>query len=301
MRAELVEDGGERARGADFFRCEEFQRAEGVTHSLMVGDRFAAGLVVRAVPGGSGLLDATSAYGYPGAVVPAAPEPLDPREAEWSGTGLVAVFLRDRIGGDPCLAGGTLRSEVQIVDPHVGLELRSSHARHIRRNERLGYASDESRSVEGFYELYRQTMARTGAAERYFFPDEYFAAILEADTARLLLTRAPDGRPASGAIVVESDGMLHYFLGATADDLLEHSPFKSTVAAMLELSRELDLPLNLGGGVCPGDALEHFKRGFANSTAPFYTHELVCDPKAYERLSAGREDGGFFPLYRAPG
>jgi hypothetical protein len=58
--------------------------------------------------------------------------------------------------------------------------------------------------------------------------------------------------------------------------------------------------MNLGGGVKPGDSLEAFKMGFANAELPFRTHEIVCDPGAYERLSADREDAGFFPLYRAP-
>jgi hypothetical protein len=299
VRAELVEDGGERARSAAFFRSAEFQRAEHITHSLVVADRFAAGLVVREIPGGTGLLDGTSAYGYPGAVVPATPEPLDPHDVDWSGTGLVAVFLRDSIGGEPCLEGGTLRNEVQLVDPRAEPEVRSTHSRHIRRNERLGYATEESDDVAAFGALYRETMVRTDAAQRYFFSDEYLADVLEPDSARLLITTAPDGRAAAGAIVAESDGLLHYFLGGTGEGLLEHSPFKSTVAAMIGLARELDLPLNLGGGLTPGDALEHFKRGFANSSAPFYTHELVCDPAAYQRLSAGREASGFFPLYRA--
>ncbi|HEY1593872.1 MAG TPA: GNAT family N-acetyltransferase [Thermoleophilaceae bacterium] len=302
MRAELVEDAGERARSAAFFRSEEFQRAEHVTHSLVVEDRFAAGLIVREIPGGDGLLDASSAYGYPGAVVAAGPEPLDPREVDWSGTGLVAAFLRDSIGGEPSLDGGTLRSEVQLVDPRAGIEVRSTHARHIRRNARLGYTTDESDDVAAFGELYRQTMVRTEAAQRYFFGDDYLAQVLSAAGALLLVTRAPGGSPAAGAIVAESDGMLHYFLGGTAEGLLEHSPFKSTVGAMIDLAADRDLPLNLGGGLAPGDPLEHFKRGFANDTAPFYTHELVCDPAAYERLSAGREGArGFFPLYRAPG
>ena len=300
MRAELTEDGGERARSTAFFRSEEFQRAERITHSLAVEDRFAAGLIVREIPDGEGLRDAVSAYGYPGAVVAATPEPLDPSEVDWSGTGLVSVFLRDSIGGEPCLDGGTLRSEVQLVDPRAELEIRSTHARHIRRNDRLGYATRESDDVAAFGALYRQTMVRTRAAQRYFFGDDYFEQVLAPPTAQLLITHAPDGRPASGAIVVESDGVLHYFLGGTADGLLEHSPFKSTVAAMIDLARERDLPLNLGGGLTAGDALEHFKRGFSNSSAPFYTHELVCDPAAYERLSAGRDEaGGFFPLYRA--
>ncbi len=299
MRAELFEDGGERARDAAFFRSAEFQRAEQVTHSLVVADRFAAGLLVRDVPGADGLADASSAYGYPGAVVPFTPEPLDPRHVDWSGSGLVSVFLRDRIGGEPCLEGGTLRSEVQLVDPRAEIEIRSTHARHIRRNERLGYTTSESDDVEAFGSLYRETMTRTDAAPRYFFGDDYLGQVLEAPSARLLITQAPDGRAAAGAIVVESDGFLHYFLGGTADEMLEHSPFKSTIAAMIDLARERELPLNLGGGLTPGDALEHFKRGFANDTAPFYTHELVCDPAAYDRLSAGREAGGFFPLYRA--
>lgn len=299
MRAELIEDGGERACDAAFFRSAEFQRAEQITHSLVVEDRFAAGLVVRDVPGADGLLDATSAYGYPGAVIPATPEPLDPRDVDWSGSGLVSVFLRDSIGGEPCLEGGTLRSEVQLVDPRAELEIRSTHARHIRRNQRLGYSTAASDDVPAFGSLYRDTMARTQAAPRYFFDDGYLAQVLSAPSARLLLTQAPDGRAAAGAIVVESDGILHYFLGGTAEALLEHSPFKTTMAAMIDLARELELPLNLGGGLASGDALEHFKRGFANDTAPFYTHELVCDPPAYERLSAGRGASGFFPLYRA--
>jgi len=300
VRAELVEDGGERARSADFFRCEEFQRAEGVTHSLVVEDRFAAGLIVREIPESGGRLDAVSAYGYPGAVVQTTPEPLDPREVDWSAAGLVSVFLRDSIGGEPCLDGGTLRSEVQLVDPRAELEIRSTHARHIRRNERLGYETSDSDDVRGFGELYRQTMVRTQASERYFFSDDYLASVSAAPSARLLITQAPDGRPAAGAIVAESDGMLHYYLGGTADGLLEHSPFKSTVAAMIDLARERDMPLNLGGGLTPGDALDHFKRGFSNSSAPFYTHELVCDPDAYIRLSSGRDEAsGFFPLYRA--
>jgi hypothetical protein len=75
---------------------------------------------------------------------------------------------------------------------------------------------------------------------------------------------------------------------------------KNVVAALCELASDLGLPLNLGGGLAPGDRLEEFKRGFANREQPWHTSELVCDQAAYERLSAGREGGGFFPAYRAP-
>ena len=39
--------------------------------------------------------------------------------------------------------------------------------------------------------------------------------------------------------------------------------------------------------------------GFANCEQAWRTSEIVCDPAAYERLSAGRDAGGFFPAYRA--
>ena len=76
---------------------------------------------------------------------------------------------------------------------------------------------------------------------------------------------------------------------------------KNLFASMTSLAGELGLPLNLGGGIEPGDSLDAFKQGFANATAPFRTHEIVCDPEAYERLSAGSGGPeGFFPRYRAP-
>ena len=103
----------------------------------------------------------------------------------------------------------------------------------------------------------------------------------------------------AAAIAATSDGILHYYLGGTADEAREASPFKNVVVAMLDLADELELPLNLGGGVAPGDGLENFKRGFANSDLPFHTHEVVCDAGAYDELSGGRDGGAYFPAYRA--
>jgi hypothetical protein len=298
-----VPDRGESARSADFFRCAEYHEAEGITHTLAAGDSFSAAVIVREVPGGNGERDAVSAYGYPGAV---RAELLDPDGVDWRGTGLVSAFLRDRVGDQPALAGGTLRSKVQIADPSRPLRVREQHRRHIRRNARAGF---QARVIAGprtsaeerhaFEELYRQTMVRTGASERYFFSGRWFELVLSTPLAWLLLVDSPEREPAAGAIAVESDGLLHYFLGGTTDERLRESPFKNVVEAMIDLAAERSLPLSLGGGVTPGDSLERFKQGFANRTAPFFTHELVCDPQAYARLSSGRADSGFFPLYRA--
>jgi hypothetical protein len=142
-------------------------------------------------------------------------------------------------------------------------------------------------------------MRRTAAGERYFFGAAYFNRILESDRTWLALALAPGGEVAAASIVARSDGYLHYYLSGTADPNLPESPMKNIVASLVKLAAEQGLPLNLGGGISPGDRLEEFKRGFANRELPWRTSEIVCDAGAYERLCAGRSAGDFFPAYRA--
>jgi hypothetical protein len=307
IRAELLADRGAAAESDDFFRSRPFLDAEGVGHSLLIGGELGLPVIAREIDDAGGALDAISPYGYPGGRGEL-PGPPDPADVDWSAGGLVSLFVRDRIGGPPCLAAGTERSLVQVHDPARPRGVRSRLAEQIRSNERRGWeiqlvagpqASDHERAA--FLAIYTETMTRAEATARYFYGAEYFRAILAFADSFLLFARSPEGNLESAAIVARSDGHLHYYLGGTADDALHASPFKNVAAAMLDLADELGLPLNLGGGVRAGDGLEEFKRGFANAELPFRTHEVVCDPAAYARLAAGREPNGFFPAYRAPG
>jgi hypothetical protein len=309
-RAELIADGGAAAETDDFFRSRAFYDAEGVTHTVRIEDgdaEVALPLLVRDIPG-TELIDATSPYGYPGGAVRGGDgNPPDPRETDWSETGLVSVFVRERLGLEPCLAGATRRSVVQVHDPSRPRSVRSRFGEQIRRNRRLGYHVEvlpgPATTVEhrsSFHAAYMETMERAGAAERYFFEPEYLGTILDFERSWLLLGRTAERATAAAAIAALSDGLLHYYLGGTAEAHLSDSPFKNVAEAMIELADELGVRLNLGGGVRPGDGLEDFKRGFANAELPFHTHEIICDPDAYRRLSEGREEAGFFPLYRDP-
>ena len=313
-RAELIEDAGAAAAGAEFFRSPEFLAAEGATHTLRIeaGDEvLLAPLIVRGIEaaagaGGAPLRDAVSPYGYPGLVPPRPGGGLDVDAIDFSGTGLVSVFLRHTLAPPP-LAGATERNVVQIADPDLPPKSRPSDRRQVRRNLENGYElklvpGPETGAAEraGFLDLYEQTMRRTGAAPHYFFGAAYFDRILAAEGTWLALATAPEGDLAAASIAAVSDGYLHYYLSGSADERLREAPMKNVVTLLVEHSRALGLPLNLGGGLRRGDALEEFKRGFANRELAWHTSEIVCDRAAYERLSAGREAGGFFPAYRSP-
>jgi hypothetical protein len=304
MQAELIADSGADASDEEFFRSPPFLAAEGTTHTLRIGP-LAAPLIMREVPQSEGLVDALSPYGYPGVAGPAGSS-VDPGEVDFGPTGLVSVFIRHRIEADPPLAGSRRRNTVQIADPGLPRKSRMSDRQQIRRNERRGYTSEivpgpetDERRRAAFLGVYEQTMRRAGADERYRFGREYFDRILTSERAWLALALEPGGGVAAGSIAAESDGFLHYYLSGTADESLRDSPMKNLVSALVDFAWGRGLPLNLGGGIAPGDRLEEFKRGFANRQEAWRTSEIVCDPDAYRRLSADAEAEGFFPAYRS--
>jgi hypothetical protein len=305
--AELIADRGAATASEEFFRSRPFLDAEGVTHTLRIeaGEaELLAPLIVREVGDGPEV-DAISPYGYPG--LQAAPGAgVDPASVDFAATGLVTAFIRHHLG-DPPLTGAAERNVVQVSDPSLPRKSRMSDRQQIRKNLRRGYELRVIRGTEttpaqraGFLAAYEQTMRRTEAAERYFFGAAYFDRILEASGAWLAMAHAPGGEMAAASIAAQSDGYLHYYLSGTADSYLRDSPMKSILDVLVEHATVLDLPLNLGGGITPGDPLEEFKRGFANQEQPWHTSELICDSSAYERLSRGHDPSTrFFPAYRA--
>jgi hypothetical protein len=231
-------------------------------------------------------------------------EPLEPGEIDWGGTGLVSVFLRHRLGVSP-LAGATERNVVQIADPALAPKSRPSDRRQVRRNLEAGYevalvpgAETTAAQRAGFLDVYEQTMRRAGAAPHYFFGAAYFDCILEAPDTWLALATATEGEIAAASIAAVSDGYLHYYLSGSADARLREAPMKNVVTRLVDHAAALGLPLNLGGGLRPNDALEEFKRGFANRTEPWLTSEIICDPEKYAKLSSGKPTRSFFPAYR---
>jgi hypothetical protein len=314
--AQLIEDGGASAVGGvgahpgEFFRGAHFLAAERATHTLRIEagrTELLAPLLVRRIGDGPDL-DAVSPYGYPGFAIVGegmGDGQLDPATIDFQRTGLVSVFIRHRLDLVP-LAGATERNVVQIHDPALKPKSRPSDRRQVRRNLEAGYSvelipGDATSSAQraAFLDLYEQTMRRTEAAPHYFFGAAYFEEIFGAERTWLALATDPEGAPAAASIACVSDGYLHYYLSGSADSRLADSPMKNILARLVEHANELELPLNLGGGITPGDALEEFKRGYANRTVTWRTSEVVCDPERYAALTGDRDAGGYFPAYRA--
>jgi len=314
-RAELIDDRGAAAASEEFFRSRPFLDAESVTHTLRIeaGEaELLAPLIVRQIADGPER-DAISPYGYPGIETRVDPpgegstlaSSIDPATIDFGSTGLVSAFVRHMLG-DPPLAGATERNVVQIADPELPRKSRGSDRNQVNKNLRNGYEprlvpgpQTSAADRAGFLAAYEQTMRRTNAAERYFFAAAYFDRILSSPRTWLALVSAPGGEIAAASIAAQSDGYLHYYLSGSADPYLRDSPMKNVVTALADLAIELGMPLNLGGGISPGDPLEEFKRGFANRELAWRTSEIVCDGDAYARLAAGRDAGEHFPAYRA--
>lgn len=306
--ASLLADRGAAAAERQFFRSLEFFEAEGVTHTLAVEDEGAHAaipVVVREIPKVDGVRDAISPYSYPGAKVSGSP--VEPSTIDFSETGLVSIFIRDRLGDPPALEGGKERSVVLLHDPELPRKSRMSDRQQVRKNEAAGYELERVSGPEStidqraaFLDVYLQTMRAVDAADRYLFDAAYFDLLLGSALTELHSILGPEGGVAASALVVESDGVIHYYLSGTAESHRKRAPSKNLISSVCDYADERGMPMNLGGGVEAGDGLEAFKRGFANREMPFRTHELICDPEAYARLATGRDpDSGFFPLYRA--
>ena len=127
--------------------------------------------------------------------------PPDPPRIDWSATGLVSVFVRERLGAGAVPRRRDGRSVVQVHDPARPRRLRSRFAEQIRRNARLGYRVEvlpgprpRPRSGRASTPPTRRRCERAGAAERYFFDARLSRRrILGFERSWLVLCPGPEG------------------------------------------------------------------------------------------------------------
>jgi sugar O-acyltransferase (sialic acid O-acetyltransferase NeuD family) len=215
--------------------------------------------------------------------------------------GVCSVFMRMH----PLLEGCNLppiphsrcveHGETVFIDLTSGVEefwrqTRHGHRYDIRRLEKLNFVAvmDDWSLYPEFRRLYRQTMARIGANETYFFTDEYFTELKDAlgDQLHLCCVLSPDSRVAASALFSTVGGIMQYHLSASAPEFQRLAPTK----LMLHFARlwgktQGCTTLHLGGGVGgSGDSLMEFKAGFSHDRKPFYTIRMIVNERRYAAL-----------------
>jgi hypothetical protein len=283
-------------------------------------------VLLREIPGGSGLRDATSPYGY---ASPArsgdAPDPFVDDALRAVGRclgelGAVTWFLRlhplldhgwhPRIG-TVVPHGLTVSMDLTLDDATYRAQLRGSHRREIARARQSGVLAVNDRSVEHlerFLALYEATMRRVGAADYYLFPRRYFDSLARLGEDLQLWVALADDVVIAGALfcVTRGTGIVQYHLSAADPGYRQQQPTKLLIDSVRAWGAENGLrQLHLGGGRgSTDDPLFRFKRGFSADTYRFRTVRVRLDEAAYvdQCRKAGvpvGDDTGFFPAYRS--
>jgi GNAT acetyltransferase-like protein len=283
-------------------------------------------LIVRPIEGGGS--DATSPYGYPGPLIWGSSDPDWIREAFHAGVehlrseGIVSLFVRlhpllDEVPpvgvGRMLTHGETVSIDLTQSLDEIWSQTRNNHRRDISKSERMGYVAridEDWQHFSAFIRLYRETMERLSAEERYLFDERYFIRLREAlGPSAMLWVVAKDDAIAAAVLFVETSGIVQYHLAGSDQEHAWTRPTKLLIRTVTRWAKERgDLRLHLGGGVGGADdSLMHFKAGFSDERHVFRTLRVVVDDPAYRRLVADRDPAldptdldGFFPLYRKP-
>jgi hypothetical protein len=173
-----------------------------------------------------------------------------------------------------------------------------------RRSE-IGIELDETGArLDDFLRLYRHTLERREADERYDFPAEFFEDIQRELPGQFLYAHAlSGGRVVSSELVLVSAETVYSFLGGTDRDAFELRPNDLLKYELILWAREAGKRrLVLGGGYREDDGIFRYKRSFApHGLTPFFVGQRVLAPKLYRELTEHRPDGAapdYFPAYR---
>jgi hypothetical protein len=195
---------------------------------------------------------------------------------------LPAVFLYGNpyldISGEP--RGRREELFTQVLDLAPGFDRLQAA---FRRRYRTGIRSAVSRGlevheaqdledVEGYCDVYEESLRRWGAGARGFYPRRLFRNLhLAARTderVRLLVVRS-HGDLIAGCWLFQHEGHVAYWHGAVRTDRMRDHPMHLLLATAIEDACKQDARLfdfNPSAGLA---GVEHFKRGFGAEVRPF--------------------------------
>lgn len=185
-----------------------------------------------------------------------------------------------------------------------------------KRSELTVEVDSAGNRLEDFLAIYHATMERRGASDAYYFPREFFEAILRDLLGQYAFFHVLRGQEVvSTELVLVSGRYVYSFLGGTVADAFALRPndlLKHEIA--LWARQEGKRAFVLGGGYDGEDGIFRYKRAFApKGTTDFCVSRQIHDATTYDRLVKRRlawaeaQGGkwqpvaGYFPKYRACG
>ena len=181
------------------------------------------------------------------------------------------------------------------------------HQRTVRKTERLGLditVIPQPTALDEFREMYGVTMRRVQADPFYFFPAEYWTALLThgAGLGLVLAEGRVDGELVAASLCMSSSRWMHYHLEATSITGRAMGAAVRCNLALAQWSQSQEMSrLNLGGGLSGGsDLLLQNKQRFdpMSPLLPFHIAKLVHDRERYRELAGTDSTAGFFPPWR---
>ena len=289
------------------------------------------------LPGGDGMFDAISPYGYPCPLLSIPTKTSDAEEFLQSAlsmfknamckNSIASVFVRlhplirplslEQLLkiGKVVSHGKTVWINLTIENEKLWRQTRKTYRNLIRKLEKNGYKARMDYSfntLSKFSDIYNSTMCSVGASRQYFFGLDYFKKLKKSlgNDINLCVVEDNKGIGAAG-LFTECSGIVQYHLSGTASG----TQYKDATKLMLHYIRlwakeRGNIALHLGGGVgSKSDSLFFFKSGFSKLFADFNTWRIVTHEEIYEEASMVFKekvvkeeiyDKNFFPIYRSP-
>lgn len=283
-------------------------------------------------------MDATSVYGYPGAVTSL-------RKSDNKGSlefrkkfqenllqgfnelKVICFFSRQNSllpgtwlfesDGDIIRIGKTVVVDLTLSEEEHDKNVNQNHRRNIKKGIKKGitvYLDTDFSYLNNFISMYNETMERNNALDYYFFPKSYYTSLLTHLNDHVYLFIAKIGDiPISAALIFGSKNILQYHLSGTPTEYLKLSPLRILLEGVRQWGRHNGFKwLHLGGGVdCNEDSLFRFKAGFSKLRFPFEVVRMVLEPSIYAELVQKQIEweninqckvlaDDYFPLYRRP-
>lgn len=204
----------------------------------------------------------------------------------------------------------TIGTNLLAYEDPVAEEFSKSCRKSIRQalNKGVTYIVTEAPdSLDGFMEIYFDTMDRNNATEYYYFDKSYFEKCLQYFRENILLIEAIyEERTIAAGMYFVSEGTVHIHLSGTRSEFLHLSPAYILRYAAVRWAKEKGLSMiHHGGGrsAAEDDALYKFKEQFGKKTKlGFYIGKKIWNQKVYDDLcekANADKNSSFFPLYRA--